>query len=337
MAKRVSKAQARRRAAEIRQKQAHPDPLPEAHQRYLDTFTAAMAPREVRSEVLAAVQDVCRRAGHIAGLASFKRITTDVTALATWAAQREIDLDLATLMSHSTIQDFARWRLPRQSEDGRALRARRLMNLASEINPGPDAPPRLIVSGHQPVKPPYDQAEEATIIRVASTQRRREVRKRALLAIGLARGAGASPSDLRHVLGADVSDRAEAGIFVTLGSGEKRRTIPVRRRYEDLVRQGMVGVKPSQPALGTAKNAVNGLLQSLESLTADNRTWDVRRLRTAWIADLMTEPIPLSTLLAAAGLRGPRTIADVYEYLAATRQPSSNLGQATDAVRGGAL
>lgn len=336
MARPVSKAQARRRAAEIRLKVKQPAALNAAHQRCLDDFSAAMTPADTREAVLTAVTRVCERAGHISGLASFRRTMTDVCALAMWAVTRGLDLDVETLMNHSTIDEFSRTRTPRQSENGQALRARRLKNLASEINPGATAPPRLIVSGHQPVNPPYTAREEAAILRIASTQRRPQLRRRAKLAIALARGAGASPNDLRNAHGRDIDDRGDEGVFVTFGTGPAQRTIPVRRRYEGLVREGMTGVKPNAAVLGNAKNAINRLLQSMESLSADTSTFDLRRLRTGWIAEMMGEPIPLSTLLAAAGLRGPRTIADVYAYLADAHQADDTASTFTEPLRGGA-
>jgi hypothetical protein len=304
-----------------------PAPLPPAHAEYLASFQPSARVRaEQRDAVRASTVAIMNRAGHIKGLASFIKRTSDAAALATWAAAAGRPMDWQSLMAHSTIHDFARAHNPGTSPANLAHRVRRLEILASTINPGPDALPRPAKVPHAPVAPPYTPAEMRAIERVARAQRSLKTARGLQTIIGFCRGAGASSSELLSLHRADVDDQGADGILVTLGEGLTRRTIPVRRAYEPWVRAAITDLAPDNRVLpGKAKNAIGHILETTEILSTDLPKIEVARLRTTWIAELMTLPIPLNALLAAAGLRSVRTISDIYAHLALSEPPDERL------------
>lgn len=304
----ISRAEARRRAAAIRNIIATDEPLITGDnlQRLLE-FRSQVAEPGHTEVVTQAVVAVCGRATHIRGTASFVRCLSDVSVYASWAAREGRNLDWRALMDHTVIHDFARSAHPNVSERSHAQRVVRLRTLASVTNPGPTAPPQVVASKHTAVKPLYTDVEDRALIRWAKGQNRPQRARKLQLLLGLSRGAGASAADLRKVRGNDISDQGDAaGIDVTLGEGATRRTVPVRRAYEPLVRAGLLDAPRSGLLFGSGKNAINRLISDADNLSTDVPHFEVARARTSWLAELMTLPIPLSTLMAAAGLQSAR-------------------------------
>lgn len=323
MDRRISKAEARRRAKAIRENASTETPqVIGDNLRRLQDFRAGMAPREHREQVRQAVVAVCGRSTHITGKASFVKALSDVSALATWAARNGKSLDWQALMDHSVIHDFARAPHGRSSARSHRNRVVRLQRLASSVNPGPTAPPRLVAGRHSAVKPPYTEAEDRALIRMAKGQADQVRARRLQLAIGLSRGCGASSPELRKLETPHIVDRGSQGIDVTLGTGPTLRTVPVRRDYEPLVREGLHAAPHSGPIFGTGKNAINQLIDSADVLSTDVPKLEISRLRTSYLSELMDLAVPLSTLLKATGLQSARVFADIW-------QARRNAGQLT--------
>lgn len=328
MAKGISKAEARRRAAAIRATIHAEEPLISGlNLDRLVAFKSDVADPEHADAVNQAVMAVCGRARHIQGHDSFRRGMSDVSVYAAWAAAQGRSLAWRSLMDHEVIHDFARAPHPLVSNRTHSERIVRLRTMASTINPGPTAPPRLVAGKQVRNKPPYVAREDAALIRWAKGQSSAKRSAQLQLILGLARGAGASSADLRKVRQAHILDRGEEGIDVTLGDGATERTVPVRRAYETLVRNGLAGAPRCGLLFGSAKNAINHIVEQSECLSTDVPRLEVSRLRTTWLAELMTLPIPLSTLMAAAGLQSARAFADVWEA-------QRDAGIATDAELG---
>ena len=165
---------------------------------------------------------------------------------------------------------------------------------------------------------PYTDTEMAAIARIVRTQPSPIVARKLAAVVGLCRGAGASAADLRTLKVRDVADLGDDGILVTLGAGDTTRTVPVRRDYEAMVRRGIAGLAPRTPVVATsgAHNTVNHICAGAVALADNAPPIEASRLRTTWIAELMTEPIGLHVLLAAAGLKSARTVTSIAAHLA---------------------
>ncbi len=314
MAKRISRAEARRRAAAIRRSITSDEPLIKGSnlQRLL-AFKSSVAQPEHVEAVTAAVVAICGRATHVQGRDSFLRSMSDVSVYASWAADQGRSLEWRSLMDHAVIHDFARASHFGVSNRTHSERVVRLRTMASTINPGHTAPPRMVAGKQVRIQPPYTAQQDAALIRWARGQSSANRSHQLQLILGLSRGAGASSTDLKRVLRPHVVDLGADGIDVKLGQGPTERIVPVRRVYEPLVRAGLEGARRSGSVLGTSKNAVGQALANAQYLSTDVPRLEVARLRTTWLAELMTLPIPLSTLMAAAGLQSARAFADVYE------------------------
>ena len=317
--RRTNKSEMRRQAAAAAAR-ATTDPaaLPDRAARYLETFRPQKMDQADLPTVRPAVVAVMRRATHLTGHQTFIKHTVDVTALAAWAHTAGLDLGWQSLMDHGVIGEFARARTREVSQTTHAHRVRRLLLLAAQLNPGPSAPPRLVAIPYAAVKAPYTDAEMAQIARIVRTQPSVIVGRKLAAVVGLCRGAGASAAELRTLKVRDIADLDDDGILVTLGDGDNRRTVPVRRDYEAMVRRGIADLAPGTAVVATSgvNNTVNHICAAAVALAEDSPVIEASRLRTTWIAELMTEPIGLHILLAAAGLRSARTVTSIAAHLA---------------------
>jgi hypothetical protein len=318
----ISKAEARRRAAAIRANENSNEPLISGENlQYLLAFRATMAPPEHREQVQQAVVAICGRATHIKGKASFIKRVSDCSVLSLWAARSGRSLDWRDLMDHAVIHEFARAPHPGSSDDSHAERVKRLRNLASAVHPGESAPPRTQAGHRKRIKPPYTPEDDAAHIRIVrgSTASGRPRALRALVA--LARGAGASSSELRTIRREDIADFGKHGIDVHLGSGPSERVVPVLREYERLLREGLRDAPDTGLLFGRGgKNVINEIITGSGMLSSDAAPLEVNRLRTTWLATQMRRPLPLGTLMAASGLQGARTFGDIFEAMFAAGQ-----------------
>lgn len=265
---------------------------------------------------VAAVAAVMSRAGHLAP-ANFRKHCSDVSALVRWAQDAGVDTSWQNLMSHDTIHAFSATPEPSQSERHRADRMRRLKALATHLNPGPAAPPRPVPISHRAVQAPYTQAEMAAIVRIARMQPGSLKRELAGI-IGVCRGAGAGVTELRALTGGHFTDLGDEGIQVTLGHGLSERTIPVRRAWEELMREGLDGVRSGQLLFGTKvdrRNVAASVFARMQVLGTDLPPLHASRLRSTWLADLMTDAIPVQVIMHAAGLQSARSLTDIATWL----------------------
>ena len=310
-----SKAEAQRRtAANIATLFATPTPIPKTHQKIMNAYTCKSAPMPDRTRVKSAFVSIMERTSHISSEVLFRKVCSDVSALVSWAASQEHDLSWKSLMAHRLIDDYARVEKKQGNTASLSQRYRRLKCLASEINPGADAAPRIQPVGHKAVSDPYSAEEMAAIIRIASTQSSERVTRQLSFILGACRGAGASVTELRELRGSHIEDRGESGVFITLGHADKERTIPIRQEWEEFIRRGIIGIAPNAPLIGTVRNRKNiaaEVLSRVVALGGDAPHIEAGRLRTTWLAELMSEAIPVQVILHAAGLKGARTLTDL--------------------------
>ena len=313
--KKPSKAEARRmNAANLAILQSFPAAIPTRHQQIMNSYTCKSAPEQDRERVHLAFVSIMERTSHILTESLFRKVCSDVSALIAWAASVNRDLGWKSLMSHKLIDDYARVEKKQGDTASLSQRYRRLKCLASKLNPSSDAPPPVAPVGHKAVSDPYTAAEMAAIVRIAETQESESIARQFAFIIGVCRGAGAATTELRELHGRDIDDRGNSGVFITLGQGVRRRTIPVRRDWEHHVRIGIAGIAPNQLALGTLRNRKNiagEILGRSIALGKNAPHVEAGRLRTTWIAELMSEAIPVQVILHAAGLQGARTLTDL--------------------------
>jgi hypothetical protein len=288
--------------------------IPAYHSDIINRYICKGVPLSDHTRVHAAFASVMERTTHIKSRAFFLKNCSDVSCLAKWAAITVRELTWTALMNHALIHDYTRSLGSEANTPHYSQRLRRLKCLASNLNPGISAPPRVEPVGHKAVSDPYTSVEMAAITRVASTQQSQSVTRQLAFILGACRGAGAGVSELRELRKRHIDDRGDQGIFITLGAGETKRTIPVRREWEAQMRRGIEGLSPSSLAIGTVRNRRNIAGEIIDRTVALGDSCphiEAGRLRTTWIAELMSEALPVQVILNAAGLRGARTLTDL--------------------------
>jgi integrase len=202
-----------------------------------------------------------------------------------------------------------------------ASRRSHLRSLARDANPG-GVPAAPVTYEHVPVKMPYSVAEMAAIRRIALNQPTPAQQRSMCAVVGLARGAGLDSQDFRHLGRSQVDDRDTDGIWVDV-QGPRPRLVPVRRQWEDLVRIGLDGLGQGDLVIGTSTSRRNIAAKVIEKATilANAPKIEASRLRTTWLADLLTTDVPFTVVMAVSGLSSARTITEILNHLDTQADP----------------
>jgi hypothetical protein len=134
--------------------------------------------------------------------------------------------------------------------------------------------------------------------------------------VGLGLGAVLDATDLRQLRARHVADLAADGIRIEV-PGAKPRTVWVRQDYETLVRIGLEGLAADRLVIGEKVDRRNAACSVFTRAVIVGNAPDIEqsRLRTTWLAALLTARVPLPVIMDAAGLKGARTLTDLLPYL----------------------
>jgi integrase len=272
-------------------------------------------PNAIDGSTWSLVEPVVSRTLHaskVTGVESLRKHVTHLAVFFAWAQNRALPLEMSAL-TRPNVEAFIATGMPHSSPKSRSDRRAKLRAIADQLHP--DQSPRGVAIARPKVKPPYTDAEMATIARVALEQTG-QTRRRVCLCVGLGAGAGLASSDLRSLRAGDIEDRGDAGLYVAVPAPRPRR-VPVLVDYETLVRTGLRGLSATDLALGLPADARNLAAGAMEDavLGDDCPHIEQSRLRHTWLALLLTARIPLTTLLEVAGLRSPKTLTDLLEHL----------------------
>ena len=307
---RISRAEANRRMAAIEAELARPAVLSAEAAELIDKYTSPSLPTVHAGEIKAFMRTVIA-ASRLTGRESIRKNVTHLMFFGLYGIERGLPLTVEAMMATTVIDDFTR-----RSADGdhlRAERRRRLLWLATQVNPGPTTPSRLSPIGHAAVKAPYTPAEMTTIRRYAMEQPTAAKRRNLCAVVGIGAGCGGDSPDLRSVLKRHVN-KTEAGIFVAFQQ-PRPRVVVCRAAYEALLDVAAVGAADSL-LYGVKADRRNIGARAVDDATLHGCPHiEPSRLRSTWLADLMTDPIPLAVILKAAGLRSARSLAELVPHL----------------------
>ena len=311
--KRPNRAAFERALAQV-QAQPRSRELPEALAALIDAHEPASSTGRPMHLIRPFIKDVIT-ASTLTGVESVRKHCTHLTEIAAYALNRGLPLASATVMTTALIDEYIRIGMADNGDHLRAERRRRLLALAAIVNPGPQAPAKLTPIPHSSVKACYTPLEAAGIIRVSRVQptdaRRRDLS--AVVACGL--GVGMDSVDIRHGLVSDILDHGTAGMLVTI-QGPRPRIVPVRAHIEPLLREAIAGRAANEQLLVGKIDRRNTAARATEKAARIGVPHiEPARLRATWLADLMTDPIPLALILQAAGLKSARTLVDLQPHL----------------------
>ncbi len=276
------------------------------------------------------------RLSNLTGAESINKHCRHLSALAVFADAQGLNLTVAAVLTTDTINHYVSVGMAGETADNRAERRRRLLWVARAANPGPSVPATLSPIGYEAVKAPYTPTERATIIRATRTQPTARKGEQLGAVVGLGFGAGADSVDLRELWVRDIVDHGPAGLSVHF-HGPRPRVVPVRRFTEGLLRAALAGRAPDELVIGADINRRNTAARIIEKAALYKVPHiEPARMRTTWLADVMTDPIPLAVILHAAGLKSARTLTDVLTHIdpwvALKTKPAATTG---DQLRGG--
>ncbi len=275
-------------------------------------------------------------ASTLTGPASVTKYCRHLTALAKYGIDNGIDLTVPALLTTSVIDEYTQVSKGALGDSVRAERRKRLLNIASNANPGPHTPVKLAPLSHIAAKSCYTPAESAAIIRVSQTQPTEAKRRSLCAVVGLGFGAGLDSVDLRLLEIGHIQDEGSDGIMVHV-PGKRPRVVPVRRRLEELVRIAIADQPADALVIGVKKDRKNIASRAVEGAALFSVPHiEQSRLRTTWLADLMTDPVPLGLILQAAGLQSARTLADLLPHLDVWMQHKGLDVNGDTELRGGA-
>ena len=326
---RPTKAEAKRLAAEARRLQTQaPAPLKTEFEEMLATWVPRKLPMWEWMQCRDLVHSVMRRATHITGKESFGKHLRLVADFVNWARMSGYDLDWESLFVERVIDDYIRRGIKHTARTANDYR-KDLRNLAAHINDAPGAPNRSVRIPHAAVKPPYTSREVGQIMRLIDLEADTRFKRRIQVAVALGLGAGLSAQDMRQLSRGHIDDFAADGILIRV-PGDRPREVWMRRDYEALLRSGLEGLTRNEHVLGRrsmGKDALVDLYKRIQSL-ADGPDLLQGRMRNTWLAHLMCEPIPLWTVMQAAGLNGARSLTDIAQYLQPVTDVSLTRGNA---------
>lgn len=311
--RRPSKAEALRRRAAATAQITTPTVLRPELAQIIEEFNVSRYGRSSQPVRPFIVEAILR--SRLTGEESVRKHCRHLAALAVFCDAQGLPLSVEAVLTTATIDDYIRRGMVGASSDNRLERRRRLLWVASAANPGPNTPARLSPVGYASIKPPYTPRERAAIIRIARTQPNERAGQQLAAVVALGFGAGADSVDLRRLWIRDITLDEQAGTSVQF-HGPRPRIVPVRRAAEDLLRLAVQGRRPDDLVIGRdveRKNTVATIVEDAAVYRIPHI--EPARMRATWLADLMTDTIPLAVILQAAGLKSARTLVDVLPHL----------------------
>ena len=333
--KRSSKAAMARQLAEVLAQQEEQRDLPLELAQLTDSYTSQHSTAAELNAIRPFLRTVIS-ASTLSGVESVRKHCTHIAALATYARQRGLQLEPAQVLTTAFIDEYIRLGMPGAGDTVRAERRRRLLALATTVNPGPTTPARLTPIEHRSIKPPYTPAESAVIARVCRTQPTEAKRCALSVVVALGCGAGLDSVDFRRLYTDHIEDLGTEGLQIHV-QDPRPRIAPVRRAWEDLLRSAITGRRRGELLLGDKEDRRNTASRAVGNAALYNVPHiEPARLRATWLADLMTDNIPIGLLLQAAGLKSARTLVDLAPHLGPWLAHKGLSTPLADALRGGA-
>lgn len=330
--KRPSKAAVARLRAEVEARPSGRD-LPPALTGVIDDYNPAWVPASTTAKIRPFLRAAIT-ASTLTGHESVRKHCNHLARIAVYAIERGVTLEVSKVLTTTFIDEYIRIGMADEKDHLRAERRRRLLAMAITANPGPHVPAKLTPLGHTAIKACYTPVELAVIARSCLVQPT-EVRQRDLaIVVGLAAGAGLNSVDMRDLRTNHIEDLGTEGILIHV-QGPRPRTVTVRANFEQLLRNAIAGVPAGALLLGVKQDRRNTAARATERAVLHNVPHiEPSRLRATWLADLMTDSIPLAVILKAAGLKSARTLSELQPHLGPWLEHKGLTNPVTTVLRG---
>lgn len=292
----------------------------------LDTWDSAEGPF---------VRAVVRKTKPVSAADAYKLMSV-LSAFVTWAVRQDIALQAETLLTPDRMEEYLASGAPKHwaysTLVGARWAIRRVGSAATQRAPWQPTP---LKPRNKTLTVPYTVTQINRYRDAAgkqSTHRRRHYMRAAL---AFHHGAGLHPSELRHLRGDDIE--AANGYYLihltdrhTSESRAPERVTAVHTSYTQIVRTllaeaptGHLAVHAGTPTIPVLHGLQNSLEYSdqLPPMTA-------RRLRLTWLSNALNTPVPLRSVLTAAGLNALDFAALAPSLV--DNDPATHLGRIAD-------
>jgi len=237
-----------------------------------------------------------------------------LTRLVVWARTHGVPLAPEVLLHPDTVERFIATGIPNLSERSRATRRSALRAVSIAVTtktPWTPLPPKMRRSYYAR---PYSAAELGRWWEVATSQKTpgRDRAARAMVALGL--GVGVSASEHLTITGHNVIKRH--GVVAVQIGGRRARTVPCVAMWSDRLLQ-LASEVGDEPLIGSFSSAVNrtyNLMRPIEVPPSMPRL-ESPRLRTSWMAELLTAGVPIKEFARACGLNVVQHMEDFLPFL----------------------
>ncbi len=281
--------------------------------RRIEAYTPADAPTDVWLDTLRpfVVSALC--AAKPVGVPSMEQFARVLTLIARWCLEQGIPLDIEVVLDPDTVERFCSEGLRIASRSTYRVVLRRLGRMLTRKAPWQPRPEPI---SRRKSAPPYTAEEMVLLESDAWTQPTDAKRGTALGFVTLGAGAGLDGRWVTKVRGTDVV-ATPAGVLVKV-SEPRARTVPVLKRYEDVVLElaDQAGAGFILHRSTEHRNRTNKLAASLAH-GHGHPVLSVPRLRSTWIVEHLHRGTRLPELLAAAGPTRIESIDDLLTYVEA--------------------
>jgi integrase len=274
---------------------------------------AAYAPRSVSAPAARFAREVVALAAP-GTPARAKALLFSAGRLACFGERVGLELSARVLLAEPVIERFVLAGCDGVSPATRRTLRTNLRALARMLERYPA--PEPVTLPRERAKAPYTQTQIAGYLRVAVCQGTEARRMRASALICLGAGAGIVASELRHLRGSDVVERA-GGVIVVV-SGRRARSVPVLEDYQQPLLEAAQfagerlicgGREPGRRNISDELCAALSADQSLPRL-------EPGRLRSSWLV-ACAQAIGLGAFMQAAGVRCSQRLGDLAAQLPA--------------------
>ena len=232
--------------------------------------------------------------------------------LACFAEQVGLEPQTEVLLQPSVIERFILCGCEAVSPASRRTVRTNLRALARALEAHPQ--PRPLPLPRERAKQPYSEAEIASYLRLAESQRTVSRRMRCQALICLGAGAGIVAGELRHLRGSDVVFRS-GGLLVLVG-GARARTVPVLECFHEPLAKAASFAGDRYLVGGTdpaRRNLTDELCRGLSSDGSLPRL-EPGRLRSSWLV-ACADAIGLWAFMQAAGISCSQRLGDLAARL----------------------
>jgi integrase len=218
-----------------------------------------------------------------------------------WWTRRGVPLERGVLLSEESINRFIADGLPDLSDASRGNVRAQLRRMRDVLHPQVLPAPEVLPPSAPSV--PYSDAETDAFSQWADSQSTPDYSDDSDVILALGFGAGLTSAEMGSVRASDIASD-DSGVLIAV-TGPRPRVVPVRRRWEAVLVERAVQLKPADYVIRPLrKTNSKNLISNIVDRGVDPELGpSSQRMRATWLVHHMTAETSLPTLMEAAGIQ----------------------------------